>query len=739
MASPGPAGNTNQLQITDLAELLQLLSRHGYSGASYYNLGLFLGLSTATLDVIKENNKGDVVSCLRECLTKWLQKADDVQKKGGPTIYSLVSALRELGENGVADGIDMEKHPACRILACYTSNQSLLSALPQLTELLCSEKLIKEVMLIATVEGKDLLIQIKETVCNDYRKLETFAEILREVTTTVGIGNAIKKDYRELYCSNDLPEMDESSAKYPKFYLPLKMATKFMSMRVKFSNTFKKVGVIIKEKPIPTFEDVRSTLRFFCRPLRPQLAVCQDIDDILELISDNSSLIDISLLESLVDELNIDEAKEVLLEYNDKAAKELNKKDLTQCLGEIFSSISLLQCETITILVDKSHAKFILDDVRICLKNLFENSSPLVRLNVIKEDNSFTITCSFPLTIFKQLIRAALNNIDVLKENKVKRLTIGYCTVYEVKDTSTATTTEIDEYISSLSTSSGLMKQLMLSLSVQLINSKEEVNTLTEKNMEIKKEVESMKKEAESSKKEVKSLKETLDTKNKMLTAIIEPRIGKKIDLMTRQDRGYNEATLDKNYGQLTIADLAYIDNLLHMTRHDFTTANVYKLGLQLGLSADTLDFIHRKWNKDATHCLRECLKEWLKQADDVRSKGGATIPALIKALRKIGETAIADGICNECHPACCIFKRHISDQSMSDTILQLALNHVERELGIMDPLTGGAKVQLSLIQDFVCTHYQNLDKFATVLQQFPSTEAIGAIIRKKYSKQQSV
>ena len=58
--------------------------------------------------VIEAEQRGDIGKCLRECLTKWLQKADDVVKKGGPTIYSLVSALRELGENGVADGIDME-------------------------------------------------------------------------------------------------------------------------------------------------------------------------------------------------------------------------------------------------------------------------------------------------------------------------------------------------------------------------------------------------------------------------------------------------------------------------------------------------------------------------------------------------------------------------------------------------------------------------------------------------------
>ena len=98
----------NYLIVDDLAEVLQLLSRHGYSGTSYYELGLYLGLSHTTLDVIACNTKGDVESCLRECLKAWLQKVDDVQKEDGPTIYSLISALRRIGENGVAGGIDME-------------------------------------------------------------------------------------------------------------------------------------------------------------------------------------------------------------------------------------------------------------------------------------------------------------------------------------------------------------------------------------------------------------------------------------------------------------------------------------------------------------------------------------------------------------------------------------------------------------------------------------------------------
>ena len=91
-----------------LAEILDLLKKYGYSGTSYYDLGLHLGLSARTLDIIAKDNAGDVESCLRECLKAWLEQADDVKSNGGPTHYSLIKALRKIEQNTVADGIDKE-------------------------------------------------------------------------------------------------------------------------------------------------------------------------------------------------------------------------------------------------------------------------------------------------------------------------------------------------------------------------------------------------------------------------------------------------------------------------------------------------------------------------------------------------------------------------------------------------------------------------------------------------------
>ena len=86
-------------------------------------------------------------------------------------------------------------HPACRILARYTSNQTLLFLLPRLVMLLYISKLIKEMILPTNIQGEALLIEIKEAVCKDYRKLETFADILCKSTAAVDIGRAIMRDY----------------------------------------------------------------------------------------------------------------------------------------------------------------------------------------------------------------------------------------------------------------------------------------------------------------------------------------------------------------------------------------------------------------------------------------------------------------------------------------------------------------------------------------------------------------
>uniref|UniRef100_A0A1X7UEN6 Protein kinase domain-containing protein n=1 Tax=Amphimedon queenslandica TaxID=400682 RepID=A0A1X7UEN6_AMPQE len=92
------------LNINDLNELIRLLERYHFNKTLYDRLGLRLKLFYNTLEKIKKDH-GKIDDCFIECLASWLRKADGVET---PTIDTLIAALREIGENAVADGIDGE-------------------------------------------------------------------------------------------------------------------------------------------------------------------------------------------------------------------------------------------------------------------------------------------------------------------------------------------------------------------------------------------------------------------------------------------------------------------------------------------------------------------------------------------------------------------------------------------------------------------------------------------------------
>ena len=213
---------------------------------------------------------------------------------------------------------------------------------------------------------------------------------------------------------------------------PQNLTSDFKIMRLKFGRTFAKVKTIMKTHH-HALEYIKDILRYsYGNTLKPQLDLCQDIGSVLELISDNCSLNDIQMLEFFVTDLNMSEAKDVVQEYND-AVEKFSKTELSKCLNEKFSYCSQLNCQKIIIVVDHDTKEVTMKDVMKLSRDTFQNDySQHVQLNVIKESRSFTIICSFPLILTENLIATALENIQLLKEKRIKKLIIGYCTVYEV-------------------------------------------------------------------------------------------------------------------------------------------------------------------------------------------------------------------------------------------------------------------------------------------------------------------
>ena len=70
-------------------------------------------------------------------------------------------------------------------------------------------------------------------------------------------------------------------------------------------------------------------------------------------------------------------------------------------------------------------------------------------------------------------------------------------------------------------------------------------------------------------------------------------------------------------------------------------------LGLRLGLLKNTLENIQETFTRPEAR-LTECLTKWLRRADNVDSRGGATWDSLSTALRSMNEVAVADELDKE-------------------------------------------------------------------------------------------
>ena len=95
--------------------------------------------------------------------------------------------------------------------------------------------------------------------------------------------------------------------------------------------------------------------------------------------------------------------------------------------------------------------------------------------------------------------------------------------------------------------------------------------------------------------------------------------------------------------------DINDLDDVLQLLKKcDFSDSKWMELGLKLGLKKNTLDTIRANYPQDTHQCLIECLSKWLKRADAVDSKGGATWDSLSDALRSMDEIAVADKLDQE-------------------------------------------------------------------------------------------
>ena len=213
--------------------------------------------------------------------------------------------------------------------------------------------------------------------------------------------------------------------------VPLDLCSEFTGMREKFSVLRIDVANAMKKKKVK-IKELKEYFSENKKHLRSHIASCKKIKELICLIGDECSLLNYVLLEGAVNRFKVEEAKPAIEKYR----KEIDEfyregRPLRDFLDKRLGLASLLQYKAVIISVHNSVDEFELKDINILMTNAFQKMAPEVALEFVREGNSFTITCSFPAVLSESLIATALDNIESLIERGVKKLTIGYSTVYD--------------------------------------------------------------------------------------------------------------------------------------------------------------------------------------------------------------------------------------------------------------------------------------------------------------------
>lgn len=208
---------------------------------------------------------------------------------------------------------------------------------------------------------------------------------------------------------------------------------------VKFDRMRDDLGSLLN-RVAPLFESAvpLASLKTFlrrCRPeLKPQLKMADSFDNVMEIIEEKCSVINITPIERITDEYSIEAAKNHISIYNEKLDEFCTlENSLRICSNsqlKTFSSSHLI-CETIRFTLDWEIDEHKFNDIRNLLTKAFRKMAARVEVVLIKSNNSVTIICYAPHYLMGSLLLIAKDNLNILKREGLITLVIGYYTVYD--------------------------------------------------------------------------------------------------------------------------------------------------------------------------------------------------------------------------------------------------------------------------------------------------------------------
>ena len=194
-----------------------------------------------------------------------------------------------------------------------------------------------------------------------------------------------------------------------------------------------KVSEAIKNKS-PPIKDLKELICCYNCDLKVKLDNCDRISSVVSLIfEEECSLTNFELLQMVVEEFQVTKAEKYIKEYKITLKEFCQSISLELCLKEKFDAVENLKCETATYIFDWRPDKKMLNDITDILS---ETSGKLVKIKYIDTGYSIIVTCSFPFSRFEDVLKEVTENLNVLKQNGLLKLTVGYRVIYDHNDVS---------------------------------------------------------------------------------------------------------------------------------------------------------------------------------------------------------------------------------------------------------------------------------------------------------------
>ena len=206
----------------------------------------------------------------------------------------------------------------------------------------------------------------------------------------------------------------------------------FDQMKVTFGNLLHTVAPIIA-KCIPSLQELKTYLRRCFRELKPQLSIAKSFDDVMELVEEKCTIINVVCLEAIINTFDITEAKQHIKDYKIAVDKFCAEVRLSLCENQSFllRPSTHLKCETVEFVLEWEPDDYSLSEIRDLLQKAFKDMARRVQVRAIRRGNSIIVTCYAPRNIISLLLKETEDNIRLLKKMGLLKLSIGNYIVWD--------------------------------------------------------------------------------------------------------------------------------------------------------------------------------------------------------------------------------------------------------------------------------------------------------------------